>query len=342
MYRVYDHYKDINELTALILKHNYNFKEIFPVITYAASEMEIQGGRLVRTNMMKIGDYEVLLVGLDRSFIRDKPKEAAEIAMEKILHIKKYVNLIDPQKGYYHDSETFELCSYIIDDYEDIGPLSISLTKKNADYKSRLIQALTELETKTKIFIDSYINVEKRIKKETEDKRNEKERNRKEKFESEEYHKVKNKIELKYNNGLDFFNSSKFPEAIYSFSQAIELDKLNRYENDLYFHRGNAKYEAGDYIGCIGDMGKSKAKKTDPIQKLFKIGISYYNLKKYEEAIKQFNELILLDEFNKEALYFRGLCKINTSLKDEGCLDLSKSGELGYFDAYNEIKKHCN
>jgi hypothetical protein len=27
---------------------------------------------------------------------------------------------------------------------------------------------------------------------------------------------------------------------------------------------------------------------------------------------------------------------------DEGCLDLSKSGELGYKEAYEIIKKYCN
>jgi len=28
--------------------------------------------------------------------------------------------------------------------------------------------------------------------------------------------------------------------------------------------------------------------------------------------------------------------------KDSGCLDLSKAGELGYFKAYETIKKYCN
>ena len=42
-----------------------------------------------------------------------------------------------------------------------------------------------------------------------------------------------------------------------------------------------------------------------------------------------------------DAYYYRGLAKIILHQKDNGCLDLSKAGELGFYQAYDEIKKYC-
>ena len=33
---------------------------------------------------------------------------------------------------------------------------------------------------------------------------------------------------------------------------------------------------------------------------------------------------------------------IKLGQKNSGCLDLSKAGELGHFDAYDVIKDYCN
>jgi len=43
-----------------------------------------------------------------------------------------------------------------------------------------------------------------------------------------------------------------------------------------------------------------------------------------------------------DAYYGRGLAKIRLGQKDDGCLDLSKAGELGHAEAYEAIKENCN
>ena len=42
------------------------------------------------------------------------------------------------------------------------------------------------------------------------------------------------------------------------------------------------------------------------------------------------------------AYWRRGTAKIRLGLKESGCLDFSKAGELGEQEAYNEINKYCN
>ena len=83
-------------------------------------------------------------------------------------------------------------------------------------------------------------------------------------------------------------------------------------------------------------------------------GLCFFNLKKYSEAITQFDKYFnkantKLKENNEEdienmskAYYFRGLSKIALKNKQSGCDDLSKSGELGYSQAYEAIQDKCN
>ncbi len=179
--------------------------------------------------------------------------------------------------------------------------------------------------------------------------KNEKARSIKEKKEIEEYSKAKFEIDLKYKEGLNFFNSSKYPEAIYSFTQAIKLDKYGKEEKDLYFQRGLAKFEVSDFIGCINDINISINRFSENQVKYFKAGLAYLYLKDYKKAIINFNFSIDFDFEHKESYFYRGLAKIyyykdinEDKDKLEGCLDLSKAGELGYFEAYDEIKKHCS
>ncbi len=75
----------------------------------------------------------------------------------------------------------------------------------------------------------------------------------------------------------------------------------------------------------------------------------YYNsgVKKGESgdwsgAIEDFNKAIELTPNNADVYSNRGIAKIRLGQKDNGCLDLSKAGELGYAEAYEAIKENCN
>ena len=72
------------------------------------------------------------------------------------------------------------------------------------------------------------------------------------------------------------------------------------------------------------------------------MGYSKHKLKDYSGAIADYTKAIEIDPNKSSAYYGRGLSKLVLGQKDSGCLDLSKAGELGYGQAYEVIKEHCN
>jgi tetratricopeptide (TPR) repeat protein len=71
-------------------------------------------------------------------------------------------------------------------------------------------------------------------------------------------------------------------------------------------------------------------------------GYVNFNLGDLNTSIKDLNNAIEINDSDKESYAMRGLARIALGEKNQGCLDLSKAGELGLDKAYDFIKKHCN
>lgn len=224
----------------------------------------------------------------------------------------------------------------LIDKYKDLGFGDVY--KDGDNLIKEIIEALKKIEYKKNLKI-----------KELEEIRKEKERILKEKQDIEAHDKVKPEIDLRYNEALTFLNLSKYPEAIFSFSQAIKLDNFNKETRDMFYPRAMAKFEVGDFMGCVKDGNMSTNKFGKRSECYYLIGLSHFHLREYEKAILNLKYSIELDEESEKAYFYKGLSEIyyfkeigNEKYKTQGLLDLSKSGELGYFDAYAEIKKHSS
>ena len=153
-----------------------------------------------------------------------------------------------------------------------------------------------------------------------------------------------NYSEAYFFRGLSKNQIENYQEAIADFNKAIQFEPTNAW---AYCHRGQSKFYLEDYRGAITDY--TKALKIHPLPfglmrvAYFNIALSKFHLKDYQEAIVDFTAAIeLAGDYSPDGYLYRGISKIRLGYKDEGCMDLSKAGELGNVDAYKMIKEHCN
>jgi len=179
--------------------------------------------------------------------------------------------------------------------------------------------------------------------------------------------------------GLAYHEQKMHVEGIKDFTECIKSDKRN---TDALFLRALSKSELKDLQGAINDYEIILNLEGQVEPKIYKMSTVYNNkafslvgLGKYKDALPFVNKALKLDEteayiwdtrgeiyykigeYTKcitdmdkaisigegdNSYYYRGLSKMKLGNKPEGCLDLSKAGELGKSEAYEAIKKFCN
>jgi len=108
-----------------------------------------------------------------------------------------------------------------------------------------------------------------------------------------------------------------------------------------YYNRGVEKEKEKDNTGAIADFTKAIEINPKYSSAYLERANAKGNLEDFRGAITDYSKAIKFDPKNYKAYYNRGLAKIILGQKDDGCIDLSKAGELGYDGAYETIKKYC-
>jgi tetratricopeptide (TPR) repeat protein len=119
------------------------------------------------------------------------------------------------------------------------------------------------------------------------------------------------------------------------------IDKNPKF-SDAFFVRGNVKMKLQDYYGAIDDYTAAITLNENYIEAYFNRGRAKQFLQAYEDAINDCSKIIQINPKNVDAYYMRGILRINFGDMKNGCLDLSKAGELGDLKAYEAIKEKCN
>lgn len=118
-----------------------------------------------------------------------------------------------------------------------------------------------------------------------------------------------------------------------------------------YFIRGKAKFLLDDKRGGVSDLEKSIKLNINKGEAYFWIASQKLRINEddYQSAFSYINTAIikLQQEGDKyylgESYIVRGMIKIvSLKKKNEGCLDLSKAGEIGSTRVYELISKFCN
>jgi tetratricopeptide (TPR) repeat protein len=173
--------------------------------------------------------------------------------------------------------------------------------------------------------------------------------------------------------GRELIDKREYMEAILNLNRAIEMDAKNssayflrgnlkeKFEDlhgamkdynlaiesnpksaDAFFSRGNIKMRLQDYYGAIEDFSSAISANENYVEAYFSRGKAKQLLLAYEDAINDVSKIIQLNPKNVDAYYMRGILRIDFGDTKNGCLDLSKAGELGDLRAYEMIKEKCN
>jgi tetratricopeptide (TPR) repeat protein len=173
--------------------------------------------------------------------------------------------------------------------------------------------------------------------------------------------------------GRELYEKHEFMEALLNLNKALEIDpnhsnayylRGNIKDNfddrhgamkdyntaleknpkfaDAFFARGNIKMKLQDYYGAISDYSAAIGLNENYIEAYFNRGKAKQMLLAYEDAINDCSKIIEMHPKNIDAYYMRGILRINFGDTKNGCLDLSKAGELGDLKAYEAIKEKCN
>jgi tetratricopeptide (TPR) repeat protein len=173
--------------------------------------------------------------------------------------------------------------------------------------------------------------------------------------------------------GLDLYEKNEFTEALLNLNKAIEIDpaqasayylrgnikgsfddrhgamkdynlaiEKNSKFADAFFARGNIKMKLQDYYGAIDDFTSAITINSNHVEAYLHRGKAKQFLQAYQDAINDCTKIIQINPKSVDAFYMRGILRIDFGDMKNGCLDLSKAGELGDLKAYEVIKERCN
>jgi tetratricopeptide (TPR) repeat protein len=141
-----------------------------------------------------------------------------------------------------------------------------------------------------------------------------------------------------FNRGLVKFIKEDFKGAISDMTKVIEFSPKN---DAALNYRGKSKKELKDYRGAISDFSRAILLKPKMEEYYFDRIEAKSLLTDFKGVLEDCNLIIKFNPKNGRAFCGRGMAKIGLNQKEAGCADLSKSGEMGFDNAYEMIKLYC-
>jgi len=139
---------------------------------------------------------------------------------------------------------------------------------------------------------------------------------------------------LHYKMGLIKLNSYNEKASLKHFNETLKRDSIKF--SDVYLLRGNVYREMGEDEKALIDFEKYVSYFPDDAIGYYAVARAKIRLKMQVEALPDLNKSIELNDQDGEVYYWRGLVKF--WLEMDGCSDLIKADEFGYYDAKLEIK----
>ena len=127
--------------------------------------------------------------------------------------------------------------------------------------------------------------------------------------------------------------------AIDNYSKALVLDTT---DGIALYNRANEKMILEDINGAIEDYNNSLKIDSSNTNTLIMLAEAKLKIGDLDGALSNYNSIIKIDTTFAKAYFLRGVSQVTLEEYGNACKDFKRAGELGYFEAYEMIKKYCD
>lgn len=129
-------------------------------------------------------------------------------------------------------------------------------------------------------------------------------------------------ISQHYNMGLYYYSQNDYEKALAEWKKVIELDNSplsNKYLGETLANIAKAEYKLKLKKGSTGEIiaktQETSSEKKQKINKHYYLGVAYYTSGNYQEAYKEWQEVLKLDPYHSQTLINIEKCKKRLNLK---------------------------
>ena len=124
-----------------------------------------------------------------------------------------------------------------------------------------------------------------------------------------------------YNIGNAYFDLEQYDKAVEYYDRALQLDPTI---NQAVFNMARTKIETGDYRRALKLLNRLLDSDSENIMVLEMIGYTYFRMDSYSEAVDVYNEILVLNPYNKKALYNTSILEVELERYEIARIHLQK------------------
>ncbi len=109
---------------------------------------------------------------------------------------------------------------------------------------------------------------------------------------------------------------------------------------NIYFHQENYFNAFKNYTKAINYQGRDEVV-IDVANCQFNRGVSALYSRLYEEAIKDFTDVLSIQTTNINAIHMRGVAYLRLNQKEAACTNFASANNLGHPNSKRYLDKHC-
>ncbi|HNY50474.1 MAG TPA: tetratricopeptide repeat protein [Smithella sp.] len=142
--------------------------------------------------------------------------------------------------------------------------------------------------------------------------------------------------EIYYNRGVAYDNLGQYQPAIKDYSQAIRLKPDYA---EAFYNRGTIYNELAQYEQAISDFNQAIDLQPTDAEAYHNRGFAYDKLSQFEQAIENYNQAIRLKPDYASAYHNRGIVYFSRGNNNPGCSDAQRACSLGHCKLMEMAKK---